>query len=90
MMCDEIIGLISEDEEELVLMLEDEEDIIGTIELPSASRVDPYTGPYEFTPDASQQIISIKDLKATEDIIIDPIPSNYGLIAWDGITLRVS
>ncbi len=80
MCCDEIIGLI----------LEDEEEIIASIELPSASNVDPYTGPYEFTPDATQQIISIKGLKATEDIIIDPIPSNYGLITWDGMTLRVS
>lgn len=50
----------------------------------------PYEGAYEWTPTTSQQTISIKDKTATNDIIINPIPSNYGLITWNGSTLTVS
>lgn len=56
--------------------------IIGTTE--------PYTGSYVFTPTQSTQIIEIENKRATADITINPIPSNYGLITWDGATLTVS
>lgn len=89
MMCEEIIGLIIEDEE-IVAEIDDEEEITASIELPAAIETDPYTGPYVFTPDDTSQIISIADLKAIEDIIINPIPQNYGLITYDGSGIRVS
>lgn len=50
----------------------------------------PYEGEYEFAPTSEYQTISISGLKAEHDIIIDPIPSNYGLITWNGSTLTVS
>lgn len=50
---------------------------------------DPYPGPYEFTPAAAAQTIEISGLMATADITINPIPSNYGLITWNGATLTV-
>lgn len=49
-----------------------------------------YTGAYEFVPTAETQVISIADKKAIQDIIIEPIPSNYGLITWNGSYLIVS
>ncbi len=49
-----------------------------------------YTGEYEFTPTQQEQIIPIEGQVARHDIIINPIPSNYGLITWDGSTLTVS
>ena len=49
-----------------------------------------YDGAYEWTPNGSTQTIEIANMKALENITINPIPSNYGLITWDGSTLTVS
>ena len=50
----------------------------------------PYTGAYTFTPTTSTQTIEIDGKTASQDITINPIPSNYGLITWNGSTLTVS
>ncbi len=52
--------------------------------------VDVYEGAYEFTPTDEPQTIAIENKRATQNITINPIPSNYGLITWDGATLTVS
>lgn len=49
-----------------------------------------YEGEYQFTPTEYEQVIPVYDLVCDHDIIINPIPSNYGLITWDGQTLTVS
>lgn len=49
-----------------------------------------YEGPYSFTPSSEAQVISIEGKKAEQNIVISPIPSNYGLIAWNGAVLTVS
>lgn len=49
-----------------------------------------YEGAYELTPTAEAQTIPVHGFRFEEDLIIDPIPSNYGLITWDGVTLTVS
>lgn len=49
-----------------------------------------YRGAYEVTPNATQQILSTKYMRMEEDVVINPIPSNYGLITWNGSTLTVS
>ena len=49
-----------------------------------------YDGPYEFTPTQEPQVVEIANQQAAQDIIINPIPSNYGLITWDGTVLTVS
>ena len=49
-----------------------------------------YDGPTEFTPSGSTQTIEIANMKALENITINPIPSNYGLITWNGSELTVS
>ena len=51
---------------------------------------DPYEGAYNVTPSAETQVLSTKYLRMTDDITINPIPNNYGLITWDGSTLTVS
>lgn len=50
----------------------------------------PYSGAYEFTPSAETQVIPTALTEVAQDIIIDPIPSNYGLITWNGEYLIVS
>lgn len=49
-----------------------------------------YEGAYEVTPSTETQIIPIANHIASENITINPIPSNYGLITWNGSTLTVS
>ena len=49
-----------------------------------------YTGPTEVTPSQETQILSTQDTSVMSDIIINPIPSNYGLITWNGSALTVS
>lgn len=49
-----------------------------------------YRGAYEWTPSQESQTIQIDGLQAEGNITINPIPSNYGLITWNGATLTVS
>lgn len=55
-----------------------------------SNRIPAYTGPYEVTPSQSEQTLSTTGLKMTEDVVVNPIPSNYGLITWNGAILTVS
>ena len=49
-----------------------------------------YEGAYEITPSAEAQTLPSTDTVMHGDIVINPIPSNYGLITWNGTTLTVS
>ena len=49
-----------------------------------------YTGEYTYTPTTETQTVQIRDQKATGNITINPIPNNYGLITYNGTTIRVS
>lgn len=49
-----------------------------------------YEGDYTVTPSTETQVLPIAELRASEDITVNPIPSNYGLITWNGSTLMVS
>lgn len=62
----------------------------ASLTIPSVANVPRYDGEYNFTPSEQGQTIPIKDLMASENITIDPIPSNYGLITWNGSTITVS
>ena len=50
----------------------------------------PYTGDYTITPSAEEQVLETKGLRMTDNLTINPIPSNYGLITWNGSTITVS
>ena len=49
-----------------------------------------YEGPYTVTPSQETQTLSTERKISARDIIINPIPSCYGLITWDGSVLTVS
>lgn len=51
---------------------------------------DLYEGEYVITPSGAVQILEIKDKTAAQNITIQPIPQNYGLITWNGSILTVS
>ena len=64
--------------------------LLGELALASEQITPIYTGSYEWTPTNSTQTIELADEKASANIIINPIPSNYGLITWDGTKITVS
>ena len=49
-----------------------------------------YTGATTVTPSGQTQTLHTKNMTMTSDITVEPIPSNYGLITWNGSTLMVS
>lgn len=49
-----------------------------------------YAGEYEATPTQFVQILYTKGRRMTENVTVNPIPSNYGLITWDGSVMTVS
>lgn len=49
-----------------------------------------YTGAYEVTPTQGTQVLDTRNLMMTSNVTVNPIPSNYGLITWNGSTLTVS
>lgn len=49
-----------------------------------------YTGSYVVTPTQATQVLATNGKRMTDNVTINPIPSNYGLITWDGSTLTVS
>lgn len=49
-----------------------------------------YEGPYEFTPTRSTQIAHTSAARLSRDIIVNPIPQNYGLVTWDGSVITIS
>lgn len=51
---------------------------------------DPYTGAYEVTPSQETQTLETENKRMTGNVTINPIPSNYGLITWNGAFITVS
>lgn len=49
-----------------------------------------YSWAYEVTPSSETQTLATTGKVMDGDVVIRPIPSNYGLITWDGSTLTVS
>lgn len=49
-----------------------------------------YAGPYEVTPSRETQTLATAQMAMTANVVVNPIPSNYGLITWDGGVLTVS
>lgn len=51
---------------------------------------DPYTGAYEVTPSQETQTLETYNKRMTDNVTINPIPNNYGLITWNGSIITVS
>ncbi len=49
-----------------------------------------YDGAYEVTPTQSTQTLATSSTVLIRDIVVNPIPSNYGLITYNGAILTVS
>ena len=49
-----------------------------------------YQGATEITPSQETQVLETYGCIVPENITVNPIPQNYGLITWNGATLTVS
>ena len=49
-----------------------------------------YQGPYEVIPSGEMQILQTMNKTMAQNVIVKPIPDNYGLISWNGSILTVS
>lgn len=54
-------------------------------------RADPtyYEGSYEITPTESAQTLEVEELTMSQNLVINPIPQNYGEIVWNGSYILV-
>ena len=50
----------------------------------------PYEGAITVTPSFNTQVLHTEHKTLLTDITVNPIPSNYGLITWNGSVLTVS
>ena len=82
------LSLVCETEGELGLVLENS----GEFGVFTAIReaYPAYDGPMEITPTQETQTLDTAMKSVMGDIVINPIPNNYGLITWNGSTLTVS
>lgn len=65
-------------------------DKVGTLKaVGSGGGVPAYRGPTEYAPCDHTVVVPVKGYRMKENIIIDPVPSNYGRLIWNGHTLTV-
>jgi len=62
----------------------------GKLSVPTSESVPVYHGDYSVTPNADVQVLSTRGYQMNQDVVVNPIPSNYGRIEWDGSVLTVS
>lgn len=51
---------------------------------------DPYMGEYHVTPSNVAQTLFTKGKGMTENVVIEPIPKNYGMIYYNGFELTIT
>ena len=51
---------------------------------------DQYTGETTVTPNLETQVLETANKVVFQNITVNPIPNNYGLITWNGAILTVS
>lgn len=62
----------------------------GALTVPAEAGGIVYDGETDVTPSAVEQRLETAGRMMREDIVIRPIPRNYGLITWNGTTITVS
>lgn len=67
-----------------------QERIRGNITIPAKILPEEYHGSYDIIPGSEAQILETGEHWLPDNIIIEPIPNNYGLITWDGSVITVS
>lgn len=63
---------------------------LGQTVIQYVGEANPYTGEYVVTPSENEQVLATKGKYLSNNVVINPIPSNYGKISWNGSVLTVS
>lgn len=85
------LNLTTEEEFNLALAGNAENISIGLTEgMIIISSSDYYTGELTVTPSSEAQTLETLGKVLPGNVTINPVPSNYGLITWDGSVLTVS
>lgn len=66
------------------------ETLTGSLTIPAAILPASYPGPTTVTPSAEAQTLETAGFYLREDITVEPIPSNYGRITWNGSIITVT
>lgn len=66
------------------------QEISGELTVPQYVLPPSYGGPYEVTPSGEAQVLETDSFYMNGDVVINPIPSNYGLITYNGSEITVS
>ncbi len=75
---------LSYQEYDVTASLDEEYEIEGCVE------GDFYSGATTIIPSRVKQVLNTSGRLLTQDIVVESIPSNYGLITWNGTVLTVS
>lgn len=81
-------NLTINDDTELSFSIENDDSL--SFEFQSNASADIYAGEYEVTPSASTQTLLTSEKLMSANVVINPIPSNYGLITYDGSKLTIT
>ena len=86
------ISSIEVEPSEYEVSLESEEDLDFIVENEFAFVIEKesYSGPYIVVPSKYAQVLNTEDKFLDSNITVEAIPSNYGLITWNGAVLTVS
>ena len=84
-----IFGAIKTERHVLTGRLSEIETLTGRITLPDID-AEIYTGDTDITPSDTVRTLLTNGKMLLADITIEPIPSNYGRITWNGSVLTVS
>ena len=58
--------------------------------LPTIVQPTAYIGDYTVTPSGVAQVLETEGKRMTSDLVINPVPQQYGLITWNGSIITVS
>lgn len=84
-----VVGVVSAVQDVSGAVVLDLPPLTGTVDV-AGSILPIYDGEYTITPGDEEQVLQTRKTVLTENIVINPIPSNYGKITWNGSALTVS
>lgn len=73
-----------------VCVLDDNVNVQIEGEVVSGGGGEAYTGSYEATPSLEEQVFSTGGKILAHNFVVNPIPSNYGLVTYSGSIITIS
>lgn len=64
--------------------------LTGQLTIPKVIGMDPYQGEYRITPNRQTQTLNTSGKYLQNNVVVEAIPSNYGLITYNGSEITVS